>query len=56
MKRVIEIDLGSFTPLVFSTAGGMGSTATVLYKRLTSMITSRQIGEALQQTSYIFIG
>ena len=32
-KHVREIEHGSFSPLVFSTAGGTGTTATVFYKR-----------------------
>ena len=31
-ERVREIEHGSFSPLVFSTSGGMGTTATVVYK------------------------
>ena len=31
----------SFSPLVFSTTGGMGTTATVVYKRLASMISEK---------------
>ena len=37
-QRVREIEHGSFSPLVFSTTGGMGTTATVVYKQLASMI------------------
>ena len=33
-KRVREIEHGSFSPLVFSTAGGMGPIATTVYKSL----------------------
>ena len=35
-ERVREIEHGSFSPPVFSTSGGMGTTATVVYKRLAS--------------------
>ena len=38
-ERVREIDHGSFFRLVFSTSGGMGTTGTVVYKRIASMIT-----------------
>ena len=31
-QRVREVEQGSFTPLVFSTSGGMGRAATVMYK------------------------
>ena len=29
---------GCFTPLVFSTSGGMGKAATIVYKRLTNLL------------------
>jgi len=29
-----EVEMGSFTPLVFSTFGGMGHASTVFYRRL----------------------
>ena len=35
-EHVREIEHGSFSPLVFSAAGGMGTIATVVYKRLAS--------------------
>ena len=40
-QRVREIEHGSFSPLVFSTTGGMGPTATIVYKRLASMIAKK---------------
>ena len=40
-ERVREIEHGSFSPLVFSTSGGMGTTATVVYKRIASMIAEK---------------
>ena len=40
-QRVREIEHGSFSPLVFSTTGGVGTTATVVYKRLASMISEK---------------
>ena len=36
-QRVREVEMGSFTPLVFSTFGGMGGAATTVYKRLASL-------------------
>ena len=36
-KRVQEIEHGFFAPLVFSTSGGMGNTATVVYKRIATL-------------------
>ena len=41
-ERVREIEHGSFSPLVFSTSGGMGTTATVVFKRIASMIARKQ--------------
>ena len=40
-ERIREIEHGSFSPLVFTTAGGMGATATVVYKRLASLIAEK---------------
>ena len=40
-QRVREIERGSFSALVFSTTGGMGTTATTVYKRLASMIANK---------------
>ena len=36
--RVREVELGCFTPLVFSTSGGLGPAAKTFYKRLASLI------------------
>ena len=40
--RVREVEHGSFTPLVFSTSGGMGAFATTAYKRLASLISCKK--------------
>ena len=40
--RVREVEQGTFSPLVFSTTGGMGNTATVVYKRIASLIADKQ--------------
>ena len=40
-ERVREIEHDSFSPLVFSTSGGMAPTANVVYKRIASMIASK---------------
>ena len=34
--------MGSFTPLVFSTFGGMGSAATTVYKRIASLLSAKR--------------
>ena len=40
-ERIREIEHGSFSPLVFTTAGCMGATATVVYKRKASLIVEK---------------
>ena len=40
-QRVREIKLDCFTPLVFTSSGSMGSSATVMFKRLASLIASK---------------
>ena len=41
-ERIREIEHGSFTPLVLSAAGGIGPVATIVYKRLASLISEKQ--------------
>ena len=41
-ERVREVERGSFTPLVFSTSGGMGRQATVFFKRLASLLARKR--------------
>ena len=41
-QSVREVERGSFTPLVFSTSGGMGRAATVTYKRLASLLATKR--------------
>ena len=48
-EHVREIEHGSFSPLVFSAAGGMGPIATVMYKRLASPLSEKQ-GRAYSST------
>ena len=45
-QRVREIEHDSFASLVFSTSGGMGNTATIVYKRLASLH-AKKIRQAL---------
>ena len=40
-QRVREVEHGCFSPLVLSVAGGMGPSATVVYKRLATMISTK---------------
>ena len=39
--RVREVELASFTPLVFSTTGGMGKEAVTFYRRLAELLSRR---------------
>ena len=47
--RVIQVEKASFTPLVFSTSGGMGEEATKFYKRLADKV-SRKTGQQYADT------
>ena len=40
-QRVTEVELGTFTPLVFSLTGGTAKEATVFYKRLASLLSDK---------------
>ena len=40
--RIRQIEMASFTPLVFSTSGGMGREATAFYKRLADLISNKR--------------
>ena len=40
-QRIREIEHSSFTPLVFSTTGGLAPAATTFYKRLASMLAEK---------------
>ena len=41
-QRVHEIELASFTPLVFSSSGGMSKSTSVAYKRLASLLAEKR--------------
>ena len=41
-QRVLEVEDGVFTPLVFSTSGGMGKESTVFYKRLADSLSRKR--------------
>jgi len=41
-QRIREVEMGSFTPLVFSTFGGMGHASTVFYKRLAFLVSLKR--------------
>ena len=37
-RRILEVEHSSFAPLVFCAVGEMGTAATVMYKRLASLL------------------
>ena len=41
-QRVCDVEMDSFTPLVFSTFGGMGSAATTVYKRIAFLLSVKR--------------
>ena len=41
-ERIREVDHGSFTPLVFSSCGGMGREAEVVVKKLAAMLATKR--------------
>ena len=41
-QRIIEVEHGSFTPLVLSATGGMGPAATITYKRMASLLAEKR--------------
>jgi hypothetical protein len=48
-ERIREVEHRSFSLLVFSTAGGMGATANVVYKRIASLIAEKH-GKSYSKT------
>ena len=44
-RRIIDIEHGTFTPLVLTTGGGMARKATVFYKRLPSLLAEKRSEE-----------
>ena len=41
-EHICEVGHGSFTPLIFSTQGGMSKATTTMYKRLASLISTKK--------------
>ena len=52
-ERIVNVEHGSFTPLVFTIAGGMGKQALKFYDRLASMIAENRGQSKSVITSYI---
>ena len=40
--RILNVEHGSFSPLIFSTSGSMGPTASVVFRRLASLLSIKQ--------------
>ena len=41
-RRILEVEKATFTPLVFSTSGGMGKEAEKFHKRLATLISEKR--------------
>ena len=41
-RHILEVERGTFTPIVLSTTGGWGPSAAITYKRIASMIAEKQ--------------
>ena len=52
-NRVIRIEQGSFTPMVFSTSGGMGTEASKLLKRVAQKISLKRKEEYSHVISFL---
>ena len=53
-RRVLEVEQSTITSLVMSTSGGWGPSATVVYKRLASLI-SAEVSQPYSITLYFII-
>ena len=50
---MLQVENGTFTPLVFSVFGGMGEECKVFYKRLASMISEKRSENLASVSSWI---
>ena len=41
-EQVHEVERGTFSPLIFSCSGGMGPTATIVFKRIATLISEKR--------------
>jgi len=53
-ERILQVENGSFTPLVFSTNGGMGRECSTFFKRLSEMIAEKR--KLPVSTNVVFLG
>ena len=42
-SRILEVEIGVFMPLVFSTSGGMGEEAKTLFKRIAAIFANKTV-------------
>ena len=52
-ERILQVDKGSFVPVIFSTFGGMGAEATSYHKRIASLISLKKKEEYADVVCYI---
>ena len=52
-ERIFEVEKGSFTPLVFTTSGGMGIEAERFHKRLATLISSKRGNSYSDAITYV---
>ena len=52
-ERIRDVEMASFTPLVFATSGGMGKQATNTYKRLAAIQSEQRTEEYSHIMSWI---
>ena len=41
-ERIREVENGTFSPLIFSSSGGMGPSATVVFKRIATLLSEKR--------------
>ena len=52
-SRILQVEKGSFTPLIFSTTGGMGPECTLYHKRLAELISTKRGDSYSDVVNYI---
>ena len=51
--RIMEVDQGSFTPLVFTVAGEIGGECRTFYSRLATLMSLKNVTEKSKVTSWV---
>ena len=52
-ERILQVEGGTFTPLVFSVFGGMGEECKLFYKRLSSMLSEKRNEDLATVTTWV---